>query len=577
MKRIGLVLVSAIVLASCGGGGNGSDGGSGGGSPLFVDIEYQGAPSVTTPAVTLNGAAECDNCPPAVYNFGGCPAIDLPRSSAIQLTWSNRSTGAGGAASTAIVGTCSCLLSQCTVTYAHRWSASVPLAIGDNSIEVRASRPSGGSGLDSIAIKRLPSAIAGLVAVPGEGQVTLSWPSAGDAASYDLYFATSRDVSTTNGTKIAGVTSPYTHTGLADDVTHYFVLTTVINGFESPASEVAWATPGWRTEAIAATVATSAYRDASIATDSAGRAYVHHSFEQHIGSSVVMYNYYLTNAGGSWASLLVGNPLWVNAELVLDAADTVQVAYLGFPGVTRATLAAGAWAPDLVDSTGSCSSSLALDSAGKAHLAYYSSAGGYSVRYATNASGAWMTRDVEPLADLGCHGPGTLALGVDSTGAAHVAYPGEFPGYGLRYATNRGGSWAVSTIDPGNITRLALAVDANDKAHIAYTNNIAELKYATDVTGAWATEVLEDAGGPNHPAIALDAGGKVYVSYVDGEYGGELRYTTNAAGSWRLVKIDAADSDFGGSATDTAVAVDAQGKLHITYYRDGGLTYATNR
>ena len=67
------------------------------------------------------------------------------------------------------------------------------------------------------------------------------------------------------------------------------------------------------------------------------------------------------------------------------------------------------------------------------------------------------------------------------------------------------------------------------------------------------------------------------MSYVDGEYGGELRYTTNASGSWRLVKIDAADSDFGGSATDTAVAVDAQGKLHITYYRDGGLTYATNR
>ena len=63
----------------------------------------------------------------------------------------------------------------------------------------------------------------------------------------------------------------------------------------------------------------------------------------------------------------------------------------------------------------------------------------------------------------------------------------------------------------------------------------------------------------------------------DGEYGGELRYSSNSTGSWRLLNIDAADSDFVASATDTAVAVDDQGKVHIAYYREGGLRYATNR
>jgi hypothetical protein len=250
---------------------------------------------------------------------------------------------------------------------------------------------------------------------------------------------------------------------------------------------------------------------------------------------------------------------------------------VGFGGATRAALASGTWSVDAADPTGTCSSSLAIDAGGKAHLAYYSSAAGQSVRYATSASGAWVIADIETLVDIGCSGPGTLSLGVDSTGAAHIAYAGKFPGYGLRYATNRGGSWTVTALDPGNITRLALAVDVNDKVHIVYTSNLAELKYAEDVTGDWLVQVLDSDGGPNHPALAIDASGKAHVSYVDGQYGGELRYTTNSTGSWRLLNVDVADSDFAASAMDTAAAVDTQGKVHIAYYRDGRLRYATNR
>lgn len=576
MQRFGLILLGALALASCGGGGGG-DAGGGGSLPLFIDIDYRSSPSVTTASVNLFGIATCDDCPPPVANFGSCPAINPPRDSSIQVTWQNRTTGVTGPAAHAIVGSCSCLLSNCVVSYSHRWSATVPLGIGDNAIEVRASSPSGGTGLDSLAITRLPSAADGLAAVAGTGQVTLSWPPVGGAASYNLYFATSRDITPGSGTKIAGVTSPFVHTGLQDDTTYYYVATTVIGGFESPASETAWATPGWRTEGIATTASTTLYRDVSIAADSNGAAHVHHAYDAYSGASVSFSNRYVTNAVGTWATLPVGNPSSVNAGIALDAADAVQVAYVGFQGVTRAALASGAWSVDVVDPTGSCSSALVLDAGSKAHLAYYSSAATQSIRYATSASGAWVTGDIEPLVYGGCSGPGTLSLGVDSTGAAHVAYAGEFPGYGLRYATNRGGSWIVAALDSANITRLALAVDVNDKVHIAYTNNVAELKYAEDVTGAWLIEVIDSDGGPNHPALALDANGKAHVSYVDGEYGGELRYMSNATGSWRLLNIDVADSDFAASATDTAVAVDAQGKVHIGYYREGGLRYATNR
>jgi hypothetical protein len=97
------------------------------------------------------------------------------------------------------------------------------------------------------------------------------------------------------------------------------------------------------------------------------------------------------------------------------------------------------------------------------------------------------------------------------------------------------------------------------------------------VTGAWASGVLEHAGSPNHASLALDAAGKAHISYTDGRYNGEVRYLTNASGAWRLIPVDAADYDNGSVSTDTVIAVDAQGKVHIAYYRGTGLRYATNR
>ena len=55
-----------------------------------------------------------------------------------------------------------------------------------------------------------------------------------------------------------------------------------------------------------------------------------------------------------------------------------------------------------------------------------------------------------------------------------------------------------------------------------------------------------------------------------------LSYATNSTGSWRVVLIDAATLDVYG-ATDTAIAADPQGNVHISYVRDGDIRYATNR
>jgi hypothetical protein len=79
-------------------------------------------------------------------------------------------------------------------------------------------------------------------AVGGAGQVTVSWKAVGNAISYNIYWSTTSPVTKTTGTKIAGVTSPYLHTGLAAGTKCYYIVTAVNSAGEGEASDQASAT-----------------------------------------------------------------------------------------------------------------------------------------------------------------------------------------------------------------------------------------------------------------------------------------------------------------------------------------------
>jgi len=87
-----------------------------------------------------------------------------------------------------------------------------------------------------------PAAPIGLSATPGDGQLTATWSTVATATSYNLYYSTTFGAGT-SGTKVAGVTSPATITGLTDGFTYYLVVTAVNGGGESPPSAQAFATP----------------------------------------------------------------------------------------------------------------------------------------------------------------------------------------------------------------------------------------------------------------------------------------------------------------------------------------------
>lgn len=89
----------------------------------------------------------------------------------------------------------------------------------------------------------IPSAPTNVTATAGDKQVTISWSSISGATSYNIYWSTTSGVTKTNGTKISNATSPYTHSGLTNGTTYYYIVTAVNSSGESVESAQVSATP----------------------------------------------------------------------------------------------------------------------------------------------------------------------------------------------------------------------------------------------------------------------------------------------------------------------------------------------
>ena len=127
--------------------------------------------------------------------------------------------------------------------------------------------------------------------------------------------------------------------------------------------------------------------------------------------------------------------------------------------------------------------------------------------------------------------------------------------------------------DVGEYTSLAL--DSSGKAHISYWDGTnGDLKYATNATGSWTTATIDSSGNlGQYTSIALDSSGKIHISYYDST-NEDLKYATNVSGSWQTTTVDSS----GDVGQYSSIALDSSGKAHISYY-DGSntdLKYATN-
>jgi fibronectin type 3 domain-containing protein len=202
----------------------------------------EGAASVQVAATTLDGApaASAPDAPTAVSAAGGDAQVTLSwpavaGADSYNIYWS---TAPGVSTST---GT---RIAAVTSPYVHGG-----LAAGTGYFYIVTAANSAGESSPSLEVgastdapaAAIPAAPADLAASGGAKQVTLSWTAVSGASSYNLYWSTSAGVSTATGTKIAAVSSPHVHTGLADGSAYFYVLTAVNASGESAASSEATA------------------------------------------------------------------------------------------------------------------------------------------------------------------------------------------------------------------------------------------------------------------------------------------------------------------------------------------------
>jgi hypothetical protein len=238
------------------------------------------------------------------------------------------------------------------------------------------------------------------------------------------------------------------------------------------------------------------------------------------------------------------------------------------------------WRPGVIIDGKGYSGAIACDSQGE-HISYaygdfFDDTSTLELRYATNASGSWVTTTIDATIGNGWYS----SIDTDSNDKVHISYY-DSANMDLKYATNLSGSWVTSTIDStGDVgSHTSLAVDSNDKVHICYYDGSnGNLKYATNVSGSWVASTIDgalDVGRYNSLAIVNN---NVHISYYD-DFNTNLKYATNASGSWGSSTIDSTGVVGAySSITATTPALSDEIYIHISYYDgdNGDLKYAMN-
>lgn len=196
--------------------------------------------------------------------------------------------------------------------------------------------------------------------------------------------------------------------------------------------------------------------------------------------------------------------------------------------------------------------SIALDLAGKVHGAFVN---GGQLNYLTNAGGAWTTKGVVGASVLSLASTSTA---VDSGGTVHIALSNLGA---LKYLTGNK-QWTVKALESGSTRYASMALDAQGKAHIAYRDDTSpgNLKYATNAAGSWTKQFVDSGGKGQYASIAVDAASKAHISYYDDKYK-LLKYATNASGGWVKTPVPwPPNKDYG---LHTSLDLDSKGKAHI--------------
>ena len=272
------------------------------------------------------------------------------------------------------------------------------------------------------------------------------------------------------------------------------------------------------------------------------------------------------NSVGPWTTTTLDNISDVGkyTSIAFDSSNYVHIAYYNITNQDlKYATNNGGWQNTTIDSVGDVGSycSIAIDHNDKVHISYYDAGANLNLKYANNVLGHWTIITVDSVGDVGAYS----SIAIDSNNRAHISY-GNLSSWDVKYATNASGAWVTSTVDgAGFMTGMytSIAVDSLDTPHICYrdvTNQ--DLKYARKPASTWIIMAVDSAhNAGEYCDIAVDSNNRAHISYYY-QWNNSLRYATNSSGSWVYFEDDVGGENVG---TDTSIALDQWGKVHISY------------
>ena len=254
-------------------------------------------------------------------------------------------------------------------------------------------------------------------------------------------------------------------------------------------------------------------------------------------------------SGGVTLFNSVGSPIGCSS-LSMDTDSQGHVYFLyknSFPGPYPGELilmnnSTGIWALDTIHPVIYTEAELAIDSNDHHHISFYSwniNPGGpfaQGIGYMTNSpSGIWQAPEPIETNWTGSQmEPLMTDIALDQSNRPHVVY---FSGAGqfqedTRYALKDNNVWNSTLIDPGTWTSSynAICVDPATNVHLCYFHyQSEELRYATNASGSWVINMLDD--GPwgwtspwateGNPDMISNKTNDVHIVY---DQGGKIRY-----------------------------------------------------
>ena len=214
---------------------------------------------------------------------------------------------------------------------------------------------------------------------------------------------------------------------------------------------------------------------------------------------------------------------------------------------------------------------------GGRHLAYYSI--GFihhgSCASACGQPGAWSPAGVLDVGRIGFE----PSLAVDGSGGLHLLSGSDGSPFSLHYATCAAecdvpAGWTITWLEgAGDVLRSSLQVASDGTLHAAaYRVSSGDLVYGhcaagcTDAANWTFLTVVEEGDVGQEPSLAIGAGGRLHIAYLD-VTGKHLSYATCAAscgdlGGWTTTAVDPG----AGAGRQASIAAASDGSVAIAYY-----------